>query len=287
MDWWCKMISDKTIRSSGDMTLASLPNSVQQLKPPPMILVPAGSFFMGTSPGQVQELLAKEDWAREWYDSDLFQTEQPYHAVTLDAFEIAQYPVTNIEYFQFIWNSGYRAPRGWMGFHYPDDTADHPVTGVSKKDALAYVAWLSKETMTPYRLPTEAEWERAARGLDGRMYPWGDEFDPWRCNTSESGKRSASSVGMYSPLGDSQCGAMDMVGNVWEWTTSLMKPYPYNPNDGREDLSGDGKSDVKCVVRGGSWYYSRKLARCAAREAVLASYLSPALGFRLARTPAK
>lgn len=247
-------------------------------KPIEMVLIPDTTFMMGTSEEQVYELLSKEDWAHEWYDNDLFLIEQPYHSVTLKAYEIAKNPVTNLDYFQFVWHSGYRAPRSWKGLHFLEGTDDHPVVGITQEDALNYIKWLNQRTHRHFRLPTEAEWEYGARGDDGRIYPWGNDFDPWRCNTIESGKRSTSAIGTYSPSGDSPIGLMDMVGNVWEWTSSAQLPYPYNANDGRENPDGS----TKIVVRGGSWYYSRKLARCACREAVLPSYVSPALGFRLA-----
>jgi formylglycine-generating enzyme required for sulfatase activity len=172
-------------------------------------------------------------------------------------------------------------PRDWIGFRFPEGTENHPVTGVSRLDALAYCQWLSEKLATEYRLPSEAEWERAARGDDGRMYPWGDEFDPWRCNTVESGKRGTTAAGGYTPGGDSPWGANDMAGNVWEWTNSQLKPYPYMAGDGREEqIPG-----AVYVIRGGSWYYSRKLARCACREGAISIFISPSLGFRLARTP--
>jgi formylglycine-generating enzyme required for sulfatase activity len=152
---------------------------------------------------------------------------------------------------------------------------------VARADALEYCRWLHAQTGLAYRLPTEAEWEQAARGDDGRIYPWGNEFDPWRCNTVESGKRRTTEAGEYSPAGDSPFGLADIAGNVWEWTSSKLQPYPYRPEDGREDPRGSGKF----AVRGGAWYYSRKLARCSSREGVLENYISPALGFRLARTP--
>lgn len=243
-----------------------------------MIPIAEGEFTMGTSDQQVNFLMAREEWALEWYDQDLFIVEQPQHILCLPAFAIAIHPVTNLDYYQFVYASGYRTPKSWVGFQYADDTADHPVTGVTKMDAEAYIKWLNEQLGEEFRLPTEAEWERAARGMDGRIYPWGDEFDPWRCNTSESAKRGTSSVGIYSPSGNSPCGAMDMVGNVWEWTTTLLAPYPYEADDGREE---QGLAE-RYVVRGGSWYYTRKLARCAAREGVLPTYTSPALGFRLA-----
>jgi formylglycine-generating enzyme required for sulfatase activity len=253
--------------------------STKSIAAPVMIPIPEGPFLMGTSDSQIANLLAYEDWAQEWYDKDLFTSEQPYHEVTTAAYEIAKYPVTNMEYFQFIMTTGHRAPRGWMGFHFQDGSEECPVVGVSLPDAMAFIKWINTLFNENFRLPTEAEWEKAARGPDGRVYPWGDDFDPWRCNTDESGKRTTSPIGSYSPGGDSQYGVTDMSGNVWEWTNSLLMPYPYNPNDGREIR----KPSTKIAVRGGAWYYSRKLARCASREGVLADYLSASLGFRLCR----
>jgi toxoflavin biosynthesis protein ToxD len=248
---------------------------------PKMITIPAGSFFMGTSDKQADDLALAEDWAKEWLDNDMFQIEQPQCQVELPAFSIAQFPVTTIEYYAFVWNIGYRSPRGWASYHYPEVLAEHPVTGISKVDALAYIEWLNAETHSSYRLPSEAEWEKACRGeLDKRVYPWGDEFDPWRCNTVESHKGGTTQVGSYSPGGDSIYKIADLVGNVWEWTSSFLIPYPYQP---RLDRDNPGKPQ-KCVVRGGAWYYSHKLSRCSAREGVLPTFLSPSLGFRLAQS---
>jgi formylglycine-generating enzyme required for sulfatase activity len=247
---------------------------------PQMILIPAGPFLMGTSDMQIQLLLREEDWAQEWFNSDLFSQEQPQHQVILPDYEIAKYPVTNIEYYSFIYHSGHRVPKGWVGFQYLDGQGENPVAGVSLRDAQAYCEWLNGQTNGKFRLPSEAEWEKAARGTEGRIFPWGDAFDPWRCNTDESGKRSTTPVGTYSPGGDSIYELGDVSGNVWEWTASLFQPYPYKSDDGRENLSSKGKF----VVRGGAWYYSRALARCAARESMLPDYVSPAVGFRLARS---
>jgi len=145
-----------------------------------MIRIPEGPFTMGLSDEQVLFLLRSEDWAeewQEWYDNDLFMVEQPQHIVYVPEFYIAQYPVTNADYFAFVWQTGYRMPRTWNGFYYPDGTDDHPVTGVSRHDVLAYIEWLNQQTGLKYRLPTEAEWEKAARGdMDARIYPWGDEL---------------------------------------------------------------------------------------------------------------
>jgi formylglycine-generating enzyme required for sulfatase activity len=250
-----------------------------------MLPIAGGEFWMGTSDQNLMQLQLKDpDWAYEWFDNDLFAAEQPYHPVMLEDFEIAQYPVTNVEYYQFVFATGYRLPKAWIGFSYPDDEAYHPVAGISKIDAEAYIQWLNRESRNTFRLPTEAEWERAARGTDGRIFPWGNTFDPWRCNTLESGKQGTMPVGSYSPGGDSPCGASDMVGNVWEWTSTCFGPYPYQEANQVDCQPGKKPERIHYVVRGGAWYYSRKFARCTAREGMQADFLSASLGFRLART---
>jgi formylglycine-generating enzyme required for sulfatase activity len=257
------------------------PSVSNKVKLPMMVEIPAGEFLMGTSDENIKLLQLKEsDWAYEWSDNELFAAEQPQHRVSLPGFEIAKYPVTNAEYQIFIWDVGYRLPRSWISFRFRDDTENHPVVGVSKVDAEAYIEWLNRKTELTYRLPTEAEWERAARGEDGRLFPWGNTFDPWRCNTAESVKNGTTSVDFYSPGGDSPCGVADMVGNVWEWTQSPFMPYPYDPTATADNVKAKGRF----VVRGGAWYYTRKLARCAAREGIVANHLSPSIGFRLARS---
>jgi formylglycine-generating enzyme required for sulfatase activity len=258
-----------------------VPKSPHKIKRPSLLVIPAGNFLMGTSDEDIKLLQIKEsDWAYEWSDNDLFTAEQPQHTVSLPSFEIAQFPVTNAEFYTFIWDKGHRIPRTWPGYTFLEGTDDHPVVGVSKTDVEAYIQWLNEKTGMLYRLPTEAEWEYTARGEDGRIFPWGNTFDPWRCNTAESMKKGTTSVGFYSPGGDSVYGAADMVGNIWEWTQSLFMPYPYRPSTNREEVKPNGRY----VVRGGAWYYSRKLARCAVREGVLQDHLSPSIGFRLARS---
>jgi len=166
--------------------------------------------------------------------------------------------VTNAEYARFVAATGYTPPRHWMGETPPKALRDHPVVYVSWDDAVAYAQWAGG------RLPSEQEWERAARGIDGRVYPWGDEFDAARCNAEEGSIGTTTPVGRYSPDGDSPCSCVDMAGNVWEWTTSEWEP-------GTEWR----------VVRGGAWGSRRRYARCAARVRPTPDDLPDDLGLRV------
>lgn len=193
---------------------------------------------------------------------------QPKHQVHVADFYIDRWPVTNIEYKKFIDVTGYPVPNyqvSWCeteGYNwnpqtrlYPEGKADHPVVLITWDDALAYAAWAGK------RLPTEAEWERTARGPEGWRYPWGDDFISGRCNSKEAGLAGTSPVGQFSPFGDTLEGVVDMVGNVWEWTGSLYYPYPYNPHDGRESHEASGFR----VLRGASWMNDAHVTNCLSR----------------------
>ncbi len=226
------------------------------------IPIPAGKFIMGS----------KED------DRDAYDDEHPQHTLELPEFYMARFPVTNQQYDLFVQAvSGKHPVSGWQ------KKEDHPVVEVSWEDAQKYVAWLNENQIAGlpkdyrYRLPSEAEWEKAARGTYGNIYPWGNEFGQGRCNSSEGGKGNTTPVDAY-PSGASPYGVLDMSGNVWEWTHSLYKPYPYKADDGREDESASGAR----VLRGGSFNVIVGLS--AVRFASI-PYRSSLIGFRVAVSP--
>ena len=245
-----------------------------------MILIPAGEFLMGTTDAQAKRIIQQygKDWEK-WLAS-----EQPQHKVYLDAFYISRYPVTNAEYKKF--KSDWNIRNG---------EENHPVVNVSWNDAAAYCKWLSeqaadKETgkQGTFRLPTEAEWEKAASWDDAkkikRIYPWGDEFDKNKCNTSESSIRGTTPVRKYSPWGDSFNGVGDMAGNVWEWCADSFDENFYKISP-RENPRNDSPSQYR-VLRGGSFNNEAPIARCAWPNTNRPDYLSRNLGFRVAVPPA-
>jgi toxoflavin biosynthesis protein ToxD len=240
---------------------------------PPLCDVPAGPFLMGSD-------LNKDK------DADTSH-ELPQHWVTLGAYQITKHPVTVAEYVCFIRATNRATPIGEDGKKWEVSwqtqlrtRLDHPVGTVSWHDAAAYAQWLAEQTEQPWRLPSEAEWEKAARwdAATGtaRIYPWGDSFDRRRCNSRESGKETTTTVGTY-PSGASPCGALDMAGNVYEWTSSVSKPYPYNAIDRRERAD----STELRVLRGGSWVAWSRFVRTAFRSHNQPERVSSDLGFRL------
>jgi formylglycine-generating enzyme required for sulfatase activity len=186
--------------------------------------------------------------------------ERPSHTVHVDGFRIGKYPVTNQQYAKFVAATDHGPPQHWRAKTPPRDIWNHPVINVSWYDTCAYCDWLSEVRGEKVRLPTEAEWEKAARGTDGREYPWGKDPDPNKANSRHTKIGAVSAVGCF-PTGQSPYDCLDMAGNVLEWTSSLHKPYPYRPDDGRED-----RSVIKIrTLRGGSWYNSDGIVRCAYR----------------------
>ncbi|MBM3235344.1 formylglycine-generating enzyme family protein [Candidatus Poribacteria bacterium] len=205
-----------------------------------MILIPAGEFIMGTSDEQIKELLRQfSSWKREW-----FADEQPQHRVYLDDFYIDKYPVTNAQFEQFVKATGYKVNSDWRAY-YTKGKEKHPVVNVSWNDANAYCKWAGK------RLPTEAEWEKAARGTDGRIWPWGNAWDKSKCNSAEGGLGITTPVGSY-PAGASPYGVMDMAGNVWEWCADWYDEDYYRFSPARNP-QGPSSGTTWRVLRGGSW----------------------------------
>lgn len=201
---------------------------------PELAHVPSGWFWMGSD--KTRDAKADDD-------------EMPQCWLWLPGYWIGKYPVTNVQYLAFVRATDHKLPGSWINAQIPSGKTNHPVADVSWRDAKAYCRWLTTVTGLLYRLPTEAEWEKAARGADGRIWPWGDDRPTKEhCNFSWNVK-GTTPVGLY-PLGTSPYGIMDMSGNVWEWTCSLYKPYPYDAADGRED---DNEETDRRVLRGGSW----------------------------------
>lgn len=218
-----------------------------------MAEVPGGEFTMGDSAGAPDE--------------------GPTHVVSVKSFWIDKYPVTNAQYARFVRATGYRAPAYWKHGEYPEGEEGLPVTGVSWYDAKAYADWVGK------RVPTEAEWEKAARGVDGRRYPWGDKFETDHCNWFESSSGGdLTPVGSF-PLGISPFGVHDMAGNVWEWVEDWYQPYPGN-------LYQSEQFGQKCkVMRGGAARIANESRlRCACRLYSEPEERYSNVGFRCARS---
>ena len=224
-------------------------------------------------------------------DKDWVECEQPQHTVELSEYSIGKYPITNREYQAFVKDAKAKPPRGWDGDQFPADKGSHPVVYVSWEDTNAYCKWLSEKSGKQYRLPTEAEWEKAARGEDGRVYPWGDDFDPKKANTSESEIGDTSDVGKFSnndpaQSGDSPFGCADMIGNVWEWCNDWFDEKGYEGRAGKNTKDPQGPEKGKHrVLRGGSFSDVRWLARCAVRLGVDPDNANLSLGFRVASSP--
>lgn len=239
------------------------------------IYIPAGPCVLGSQQDRVDELNATDAQNR-------FSVECSQHEVVVGGFYIARYPVTQGEYKGFLDATGRRIPRrdddisrpfSWDPDtrSYPEGMGDHPVVLVSWHDARAYCEWIGG------RLPTEAEWEKTARGTDRREWPWGNMWQEGRCNSREAGLTRTTPVGTYSPRGGSPFGVDDLAGNVWEWCSSLFDPYPYDAADGRESLTAPGQR----VIRGGTFELPRYKVRCAFRNGTDPEDYGYSIGFRV------
>jgi formylglycine-generating enzyme required for sulfatase activity len=261
------------------MTLVAAPNLAR---------IPAGDFLMGAAD-------AEED-------------QRPVHRVTVGEFYIGRYPVTNDEYAKFVRATGHAAPAVdalpqiasgsleavfrdlaapyvWQGANPPPGQGSHPVVLVRYEDAVAYCAWSADSTGRAVRLPTEAEWEKAARGgVDGRRYAWGNDFDPTVCcflrDAAAKRQRGTRPTGTYPANAYGLC---DMIGNVWEWVSDWYDPQYYSRAD-RKNPAGPHAGSLR-VVRGGSWVTDDiAMLRCAYRHKVPPDTYAYSIGFRIACT---
>jgi formylglycine-generating enzyme required for sulfatase activity len=253
--------NDQALRSSATWASCEL-GRFEELG---LLKVPAGEFLMGSADTDRQA------------DGD----EKPQHTLYLPTYYIGKYPVTVDAYRSFVQESKYETSHKAS----LKGTGNHPVVDVSWKDALAFAR------LQGMALPSEAEWEKAARGTDGRIYPWGNVWRSGLANTSEYWSArgwwtrlrrmktvlTTTPVGYFSPRGDSPYDCADMSGNVWEWTRSIRKEYPYDANDGREAENVSGRR----VLRGGSFLDNQRLARCAVRGDRVVDNLFNDVGFRV------
>ena len=273
------------------------------------VYMPAGEFMMGSDEDGIDLALQKCDqYENNNCQRDRFSDESPQHLVYIDALWLMQTEVTNTEYQEFIQANGYLTERYWTleGWRWRNqysvtspslwtdnryNRADYPVVGVSWYEAVAYANWLSEHSGLNIRLPSEAEWEKGARGIDSRIYPWGSDWDGGHLNycdvmctetqkdeSHEDGYRYTAPVGQYVS-GVSPYGAYDMAGNVWEWTQDWYRNdyYAVSPAlNPRGPSSGEGR-----VTRGGAWLSYPTFVRTTHRLRYASDYRSPSIGFRL------
>lgn len=244
------------------------------------VTIPAGTFTMGSDPRDA---------------APPFSNEYPQQRLRLPEFRISRVPITNSQYHQFVAATSHPVPGHWPSGYPLAGSENFPVAYVSWHDAQAFCTWAGG------RLPTEAEWEKAARGAatsptttptktptETRWWPWGNtlpDSNHAHFNGHAQGvapaAQSVIAVGQL-PLGASPYGVLDMAGNVWEWTNSLYRSYPYQADDGRESLTANGPRNGSRVVRGGSYNHDLRQIRCAARDGMAAGVRDVYIGFRVA-----
>lgn len=257
---------------------------------PAVIEVPAGPYIAGSNAAEREAAYRLDERGyghsvtrkQGWYDD-----EAPRRRVTLPGFSIAATPITNRQYLAFVAATGHRAPDvdaktwagyrlihpyrrtrkfAWAGGRPPAGRLGHPVVMVSQPDAIAYADWLTRVTKWRWRLPSEREWEKAARGTDGRWFPWGNRFDARLLNSHDGGPFDTRAVGSY-PAGASPFGLLDAAGQVFEWTATLQRRG-------------------RTIVKGGSWDdRGCGICRPAARHGRPQGIKHILIGFRLIREP--
>jgi formylglycine-generating enzyme required for sulfatase activity len=260
--------------------------------------VPAGPFVMGTQEQDIPALLEKYGGDRGWYELETPQHKPNLPAYSIGKYPVTNVQLQAFvkaggyrEQRYWVeakaaqcWQDGMikrtflrrieEGEKEWVeekantpkDFGEPFNLSNHPAVGITWYEAVAFCRWLTERLQETgeirsdqeVTLPTEAQWEKAARGQDGRIFPWGDGFDEAKCNVSETGIGATSAVGIF-PAGASPCGAQDMSGNVWEWCRTKWRDSYREPAD--ESLEGD----VAWMLRGGSWDGNRDYVRCAVR----------------------
>ncbi|OIP07640.1 MAG: hypothetical protein AUK49_14055 [Betaproteobacteria bacterium CG2_30_68_42] len=278
------------IRSAIGAALLATGLAAQAAVEPETVQVPAGSFVMGSDRAEREAAYRLDEAAygarttrtQRWYEN-----ERPRQRARIDAFAILAVPVTNAQYATFVRATGHRAPDvseaewirsglahawaatrrfAWSGGAPPAGREEHPVVLVDLEDARAYAGWLSAQTGRSWRLPAEVEWEKAARGEDGRRFPWGKRWNARRLNSADAGPFDTVPVGRF-PEGASPFGMLDAAGQVFEWTSTT---------------TGDGRS----IVKGGSWDdRGCGVCRPAARHGRPPDLRHILIGFRLVREP--
>lgn len=273
------------------LVLAAAPARAGEDWMPMLVEIPAGVFVAGSDRKErelayrLDELAYGEPITRrqQWYAE-----ERPRGKATTKAYAITRTPITNRQYAAFVAETGHRPPDvdlatwnsyglihpyertrryAWRDRKPPAGREDHPVVLVTRADAVAYARWLSRKTGRRWRLPSELEWEKAARGADGRVFPWGDEFDAARLNSHDAGPFDTTPAGAYAS-GASPFGVLDAAGQVYEWTATLA---------GRD----------RAIVKGGSWDDKGcGVCRPAARHARPKTLKHILIGFRLVRDAA-
>ena len=258
------------------LTILSLPGTLLSFNVPDshnnlegwqgMVFVPVGSFIMGVNDDELEGII-RDFGHRGDFEGYDFEAEKPRRSVYLNSYYIDKHEVTNGQYDRFVKETGYNPPRHWRDGTVSPDKTRNPVLYVNWYDAAAYCYWQGK------RLPTDEEWEKAARGNDGRRYPWGNEYDPDKTVTAEyvlkHYRTPAELTNFAAPIdelrGDkSPYGVYDMAGNVMEWTSS------------------DYQSGQMKTVKGAAWVHLHARARNTAKEGVLPKYSSQFIGFRCA-----
>jgi formylglycine-generating enzyme required for sulfatase activity len=228
------------------------------------VRIPAGEFLMGSTA----------------YDREADSNEKPQRRVLLDEFWMKKYPVTNEQYLVFVEKNFYKNPNHWKNGVIPTGKEKHPVVNVNFEDAIAFCSWVSSIVRRSVLLPSEAQWEKAARGIDGRTYPWGREIPNTRRCNFDNQVSATTLVGAFSPYGDSPYGCADMAGNVWEWVVDWYDEKSYQRRPNPDYNPGGVPFGSMRVLRGGAWTSSQTTLRTTYRQAFSPEIKDGAIGFR-------